>query len=311
MCSGTAEPAYVGRFAPSPTGPLHFGSLVAALASYLDARHHHGRWLVRMEDLDPPREQAGADTEILSALENAGLEWDGPVLYQGTRQDAYLAALQSLQAAGACFPCGCTRREVGPGAYPGTCRDGLPEGRVARSVRARVPDAPLGFSDAVQGRFEQALRREVGDFIIRRADGLIAYHLAVTVDDGWQGVSHVVRGADLMDSTPRQLLLQRQLGLPALAYAHVPTVLDSTGNKLSKQHGAAPLKPRQIATDVFNALRFLGQRPPAEPAGAAPRVLLDWAVPAWRLDQVPAHPGATLQPLPPENAEEKNAFRSS
>ena len=237
---------YRGRFAPSPTGPLHQGSLVAALASFLDARHHDGEWLVRMEDVDIPRNVPGADAEILRCLESCGLEWDGEVVYQTTRFDAYQDALDQLRAAGFAYPCACSRKEVGDGAYPGTCRAGIAEGREARSIRLRVPD-------------EDFAAIPTGDFPLFRADGIWAYQLAVVVDDGWQGITHVVRGSDLLDSTPRQTLLQRMLKLPSVTYAHIPVVLGSGGEKLSKQTKAAPVDYSNPGPALVEALRFLHQ----------------------------------------------------
>lgn len=264
--------AYAGRFAPSPTGPLHFGSLVAALASWLDARAAGGRWLVRMEDLDRAREQTGAAATILRQLEALGLEWDGPVAYQSARTGSYAEALERLQRAGLVYPCGCTRREIADSAlaldgariYPGTCRNGLAAGKSARALRLRTPDEPIRFSDRLQGGISQSVAREVGDFILRRADGAWAYQLAVVVDDAAQGISDVVRGADLLDSTPRQILLQRLLGLPTPRYLHVPVALDAAGDKISKQAGAAGIGKEELA----RALEFLGQAPAPDLAAA-------------------------------------------
>ena len=235
---------YVGRFAPSPTGPLHFGSLVAALASWLDARAAEGRWLVRIEDLDPPRAVPGAADEILRTLDRLGLGWDGPVLYQSRRSASYEAALESLDT----YWCGCTRREIadssigratdGAQIYPGTCRTGLAPGKTPRALRLRTGGEEIAFTDRVQGPQRQILEREIGDFVLLRADGQFAYQLAVVVDDAEQGVTDVVRGADLLDSTPRQIFLQRLLGYPMPRYLHVPAAVNQAGEKLSKQTGA-------------------------------------------------------------------------
>ena len=254
---------YIGRFAPSPTGPLHMGSLVAAVASWLDARAAGGRWLVRIEDLDQPRCVPGAVDEILRSLERLGLGWDGEVVHQSTRQSEYRDALQRLQ--GHTYWCNCTRREIadsslglavdGAHIYPGTCRAaGLATGR---ALRLGTDGAEIGFNDRVQGSQAQLLERDVGDFVLYRADGLYAYQLAVVVDDGAQGVTDVVRGADLMDSTPRQIALQRLLGLPTPRYLHVPAVVNAAGEKLSKQTGAAPITPSWAS--VRKALDFLAQ----------------------------------------------------
>lgn len=258
---------YVGRFAPSPTGPLHFGSLVAALASYLDARAARGRWVLRMDDLDLERNEPGAADAILRALERLGLEWDGPVLYQSARLARYCEVLDDLARRGFTYPCGCTRKELedsalaidGARIYPGTCRRGLPLGKRARAVRLRTHDAPIAFHDAIQGWIEQRVEREVGDFVLLRADGVFAYQLAVAVDDVDQGISHVVRGADLLDSTARQIHLQRLLGARTPRYAHVPVAMSAAGEKLSKQTGARPLDLSDPQAELARARRFLGQ----------------------------------------------------
>jgi glutamyl-Q tRNA(Asp) synthetase len=286
---------YRGRFAPSPTGPLHFGSLVAALGSCLEARSRDGQWLVRMEDLDPPREQPGAADLILRTLDAFGFEWDGAVMRQSGRSDAYSKATARLDELGALFPCACTRREIadsslvidGERVYPGTCRAGVPAGRVARTMRVRVGDAIIAFEDAIQGPIEQVLAREVGDFVVLRADGLCAYQLAVVVDDADQGVTDIVRGADLLGSTARQIFLQRLLGLPIPRYAHLPAAINSLGEKLSKQSLARPLDARTAAPTLTAALAFLGQRPPPDLAQAALQDVWRWARANWVLDKVP------------------------
>ena len=261
---------YTGRFAPSPTGPLHFGSLVAAVASWCDARSAGGRWLVRMEDLDKPREAPGAAQAILDALAGFGLGWDGDVMVQSARTDAYRAALARL--AEWTYPCACTRREIadsalagpdGAAVYPGICRRGLAPGRVARAVRIRVDDETVAFDDLAQGRIGQHLASEVGDFVVLRADGIFAYQLAVVVDDAAQGVTHVVRGADLLDSTPRQIFLQRRLGVPEPVYMHVPVATNVAGEKLSKQTLAAAVDRADPVPALRAALAFLGQPAPA------------------------------------------------
>jgi glutamyl-Q tRNA(Asp) synthetase len=263
---------YRGRFAPSPTGPLHAGSLVAALASWLDARAHGGRWLVRIEDIDPPRETAGATRDILRTLAAFGLDSDEPVLMQHTRGSAYESALTRLQQARHAFGCACSRRDVEDAAraagladavYPGTCRHGT-DGRPIRAIRLRVPDPPadaIVFVDRAAGRCEQRLAREVGDFVLRRADGLWAYQLAVVVDDGEQGITDVVRGADLLDNTPRQIWLQRCLGLPTPRYLHLPVVTNARGEKLSKQTGARALDRADVLGELECAWQHLGFAP--------------------------------------------------
>jgi glutamyl-Q tRNA(Asp) synthetase len=256
---------YAGRFAPSPTGPLHFGSLVAALASWLDARAAQGRWVVRMEDLDAPRMQAGAAALILRTLERLGLEWDGEVLYQSQRSSLYEAALSRLAAR--TYACGCTRREIadsslglaadGAQIYPGTCRGGLSEGKAARAIRVRTGGGSVEFEDRVQGRQRQDVEREVGDFVLLRADGQFAYQLAVVVDDAQQGITDIVRGADLLESTARQIFLQRLLGYPEPRYLHLPAAVNAAGEKLSKQTGAPPVEASPRA--LRRGLAFLGQ----------------------------------------------------
>jgi glutamyl-Q tRNA(Asp) synthetase len=232
---------YRGRFAPSPTGPLHFGSLVAAVASYLDARAHGGEWLVRMEDVDRAREAPGAAASILSDLEFFGFQWNGPVMYQSQRTEAYRDALERLKAADQAYPCGCSRKEIEGESYPGTCAHGLPPGKTARAWRARGE----------------------GDFVLLRADGYFAYQLAVVVDDAAQGITDVVRGADLLDSTPRQNHLQRLLGFAVPNYTHIPVVLAADGQKLSKQTGAEGLDRARAGELLWDALAFTGMRPPS------------------------------------------------
>lgn len=263
---------YCGRFAPSPTGPLHFGSLIAAVAGFLDARKHGGQWLVRMEDLDKPREQPGAAGAILRTLEQFGLHWDGPVLYQSTRLDAYREALERLRASGLSFPCACTRRELADSAlpgiegpvYPGTCRDGLTPEQQARAVRVRVGEQPIAFADRLQGRQIQDLARAVGDYVILRADGIVAYQLAVVVDDAAQGVTDVVRGSDLLASTARQIHLQRLLEVPTPRYLHLPVAVNAAGEKLSKQTFARAVDALPVLATACAALQFLGQALPAD-----------------------------------------------
>ncbi len=260
------KPAYTGRFAPSPTGPLHFGSLVAAVISWLDARAHDGTWRVRMEDLDPPREEPGAADRILRTLETHGLYWDGPVLYQSTRLKAYADAMQHLRERGWAYDCGCTRREIaalarqgleGP-VYPGTCRQGLTAGKSPRALRVRTHDDPICFNDRAQGEVCHQLASQIGDFVIRRADGLTAYQLAVVVDDAFQGITHVVRGIDLLASTPRQMHLQSLLGYAQPAYLHHLVVLDHEGIKLSKQTHAPAVDDETPVENLLKVMDFLG-----------------------------------------------------
>ncbi|MCX7163431.1 MAG: tRNA glutamyl-Q(34) synthetase GluQRS [Betaproteobacteria bacterium] len=286
---------YRGRFAPSPTGPLHFGSLVAATGSFLEARAHSGEWHLRMEDVDAPRCSAAAATEILHLLEACGFAWDGEVIWQSRREQAYAAALERLKAAGRVFPCACTRRELadsaiapdGAAIYPGTCRAGH---AAPRAWRLRVDDARISFDDAIQGPVVSNLASEVGDFILRRADGLFAYQLAVVVDDAEAGISHVVRGADLLSSTSRQIYLQQCLGVATPAYAHLPVAVNAAGEKLSKQTRAQAVDISRPAAALHAALEFLGQQPPPGLACATVREIWVWAGENWQPGRVPPGP---------------------
>src|SRR5512134_492733 len=290
-----AASRYRGRFAPSPTGPLHFGSLVAAAGSFLEARSRGGEWLLRMEDLDPPRVVPGAADDILRALEALGFAWDGNVEWQSRRGDAYHAALERLRETGLVYPCACSRKEVSDSAvagiegfvYPGTCRGGLPPGREPRALRVNTVGQAVEFRDALQGTVRQQLDTEIGDFIVYRADRVFAYQLAVVVDDAWQEITHVVRGADLLASTPRQIYLQQLLGYPTPAYLHLPVAVDTQGEKLSKQTQAAPVLAEDPLPALIGALRFLGHPPP--PALARGRVgdTWDWALENWCLERIP------------------------
>ena len=284
---------YVGRFAPSPSGALHFGSLVAALASWLDARLAGGRWLVRIEDLDTPRAQPGAAQHILHTLGELGLAWDGAIEYQSRRLALYRAALANLE--NSTYWCGCTRREIadsslglaadGAQIYPGTCRDGIATDKTRRALRLRVRSETVRFSDRAQGEQRQNLEREVGDFVLYRADGLFAYQLAVVVDDAEQGVTDVVRGADLLDSTARQIHLQRLLGYATPRYLHIPAAVNRAGEKLSKQTGAGAVAGGSDA--LRRALAFLGQ-PEADN--------LDQALRNWNPTLIPARRALVAEP---------------
>jgi len=296
---------YRGRFAPTPTGPLHFGSLVAALASYCDARAVGGEWLVRIEDVDLPRSRPAAEAQILAALERYGFEWDGGIVRQADRIPRYEEALARLRAAGYAYACACTRRELevaplgiaGERVYPGTCRDGIPVsrgGRRQRAWRVRVGDAIVDCNDRLQGAQRQELAHDVGDFVVKRADGLFAYQLAVVVDDAEQGITDVVRGADLLSSTPRQVLLQKLLGLPTPSYLHVPVAINAAGEKLSKQTRAAALPETPMPT-LLAAWRFLGQAPPAD-TSADVGEFWRWAHASWKVSLLPPVP---MLPAPP------------
>lgn len=296
---------YIGRFAPSPTGPLHFGSLVAAVASYCDAKAHQGKWLVRMEDLDKPREMPGAADDILRTLETFGLAWDGKIIYQSTRDDYYEASFEQLKQH--TYPCICTRKEIADSSqiigiegaiYPKKCYQKIAilsskNSNASASLietssqRINVDGAGLiAFKDAIQGDISQNLAHDIGDFILKRKDGLFAYQLAVVVDDASQGITHVVRGADLLDSTPRQIYLQQLLGAQTPHYAHVPIVTNSHGEKLSKQTFAQPLNTSRANIALFDALSFLGQNPPQEIKNATLNEVWRWAIANWRLENI-------------------------
>ena len=292
----TSSTRYRGRFAPSPTGPLHFGSLVAAVGSYLQARVRHGEWLVRIEDIDEPRNVPGAADDILASLERLGFEWDGDIRWQSRMLDAYHEALGNLIDAGHCFTCLCTRSKLrqtaihGPDGfiYPGTCRANTVTDLTRGAIRVRVCDSEITFDDALQGNCTQHLERDVGDFVVRRGDGLFAYQLAVVVDDAQQGITEVVRGTDLLGSTTRQIYLQRLLDLPTPGYLHLPVVVNSQGQKLSKQTGAAALDLRRPGMELFHALQFLGQQPPDELMHADTADIWHWAIHHWDITRIPA-----------------------
>ena len=276
-----------GRFAPSPTGELHFGSIVAAVASFLDARSRGDEWLVRIDDIDPPRVARGAIGAILLELERLELHWDGEIAYQSARTELYATALEELRSRDLCFPCACTRREVGGCVYPGTCREGVPAGRTARSLRVRAGTGSIGIEDLVQGSCRQDLERDIGDFIVYRADGVFAYHLATAFDDTEQQITRVVRGADLLLSTLRQVFVQDLLSRPRPEYGHVPVATNRRGEKLGKQTRAPPTRLRPASLVAFDALRFLAHSPPATLVGAPPEELWSWALGAWDLARVP------------------------
>lgn len=258
--SARAAP-YRGRFAPSPSGPLHDGSLLTAMASYLDARAHHGQWLLRIEDIDTPRVVAGADAYIMQQLQTLGMHWDAAPVWQSARLPLYQAAFAQLQAQGQVYGCACTRSQLPDGPYPGTCRNGLAPGQTARAWRLRVapgPNSVESFTDRWQGPQTQDIAREVGDFILRRADGLWAYQFVVVVDDGLQGITDIVRGADLLDSTARQRLLARLLGYEPPRVMHVPVLCNRQGRKLSKQNHAPALDLSHALDTLFKAWTALG-----------------------------------------------------
>ena len=293
---------YVGRFAPSPTGPLHFGSIIAALGSYLEALANQGRWLVRIDDLDPPREQAGAVDDILETLSGFGFEWHGEVFYQSNRSAAYEDALAELSNNDLTYICLCSRKTVfeaglsGPYGtmYPGTCRELNLPSRKRSSIRIRVPDKDISLDDKIQGLYSQNLAQEIGDFVLKRRDGLYSYHLAVALDDAEQGITHIVRGIDLLESTPRQIFLQQQLKLPTPEYTHLPIAVDGNGDKLSKQTYAAPVDVDHATTILFLALQFLGQQPPAELKRETLDTIWQWAKQHWNMQNIPKQKEITV-----------------
>ncbi|MEM9305100.1 MAG: tRNA glutamyl-Q(34) synthetase GluQRS [Pseudomonadota bacterium] len=293
----------VGRFAPSPTGDLHFGSLVSAIASYAAARGAGQEWFVRIEDVDRNRAVPGAADRIVAQLDAFGMVGDRAVPKQSERDERYAGVVAGLLASGDAFPCGCTRKDLpSSGIYPGTCAQGLPPGKEPRAVRLRVHDMTVAFEDMIQGPRSQRLAEDVGAFVIVRADGVYAYQLAVVIDDADQGVTAIVRGSDLLDSTPRQIYLQRLLGLPTPSYAHHPVAVDRDGRKLSKQWASAPV----VATDpmpvLLRAWAFLGQERPPSSARSTPTAFWRWAVPAWALERVPCR-----ETIPLRNDHEESA----
>ncbi len=275
---------YRGRFAPSPTGPLHFGSLVAAVGSYLEAKLHHGEWLVRIEDLDPPRTVAGAADEILRTLEAHQLHWDRAVIYQGERYAHYQQALDQLTEQGVLFGCSCSRSSLkGKPIYPGHCRH-TQQALLQHAVRIHTPSQIIHLNDQWQSKQQWNLATDIGDFVIRRADELFSYQLAVVVDDHLQGITHIVRGSDLLDSTPRQIYLQQQLGYPMPSYGHLPVATAANGQKLSKQNLATPLALESAVDNLTQVLIFLGHTPP--PLDRI-ETLWEWALTHWNPRQVP------------------------
>ncbi len=279
---------YIGRFAPSPTGPVHFGTLLATVGSYLQAKANSGDWLVRMEDVDTTRRVEGADTDILKTLEAFGFEWQGDVLYQSQRTELYQQALDSLLSQKLVFPCTCSRKQLaGLAVYPGTCRQrSMPE-QNEHALRLCTEAVTIRFNDIIMGEQQQALASECGDFIIKRRDGLFAYQLAVVVDDALQGVTEIVRGADLLDSTARQIYLQQKLGYPTPQYAHLPLAVDAHGNKISKSEGASRVDINDREKLLVRALDFLGQQPPSELAGSSLEDIWLWSLTHWDIGRVP------------------------
>lgn len=285
----------IGRFAPSPSGPLHFGSLIAAVGSFLQARCQDGEWLVRIEDVDTPRVVPGAAAAILRALECHGLYWDGAIVYQSERSEYYQHALNRLTAMGFAYPCSCSRRELAQIAemgssgriYPGLCRSGVQNRQRPAAMRLLTDDQPIQCHDHIQADFKQRLESEVGDFVIRRADGVFAYQLAVVVDDAEQNITEIVRGSDLLDSTPRQIYLQQLLGYPRIDYFHLPLAMKDQQSKLSKQTGAPALNNHTALANLIESLQFLGQQPPQELLQSDLKTLWQWALQHWDSAKIP------------------------
>lgn len=287
--------SYIGRFAPSPSGPLHFGSLVTALASYLDAKAHQGQWLVRMEDLDPPREQPGAADAILRCLEGHGLTWDGAIMYQSRRHEAYESCLELLAARSWIYPCDCSRQDLSlmGGIYNGRCRTRRVNLTAPHSLRLKLYDLPglqspdeMHFDDLIQGSQAQNLRTQAGDPILKRRDGFYAYQLAVVVDDIAQGITHVIRGSDLLEVTARQVFFFQLLGATPPAFGHLPLALHPNGQKLSKQNHARAIDAKEASKNLWRGLEFLGQNPPARLAAGSTHEILDWGLHHWRRDSI-------------------------
>lgn len=291
LASSSQSHCYCGRFAPSPTGSLHFGSLLAAVGSYLHARHQRGRWLVRIEDVDLPRTIANADKWILQTLTQFGMVWDGEVRYQSQQNQSYQDALDTLQQQNLIFPCSCSRKRLAGQIYDGHCRQGMEKNGKnidKPAIRLKVAAQTQSFNDVVYGRVQQNLATEVGDFIIRRRGGLFAYQLAVVVDDAEQGITDVVRGVDLLDSTPRQIYLQQLLHYPTPRYCHLPVVVDEHGHKLSKQQGAPAIAPNaQPVPLLYRCLVLLGQQPPSALQDSDLTTFWDWAIAHWSTARIP------------------------
>lgn len=281
---------YKGRFAPSPTGPVHFGTLIAAVGSYLQAKKNNGEWLIRMEDVDTTRKVEGSDKEILETLEAFGFEWDGEIIYQSGQNEHYENALQQLISRSLVFPCTCTRKQLtcsNNSTYPGTCRNRPFPDEGEHALRLLAKDINIKFSDIVMGKQSQNIAQQCGDFVIKRRDGLFAYQLAVVVDDAVQNITEIVRGSDLLDSTPRQIYIQQLLGYQTPAYCHLPLAVDSNGDKISKSEGAARVDVNNKEKLMCRVLEFLGQSPPLDLADSDVDDIWKWSIDNWNVDKVP------------------------
>lgn len=293
--SGFEKQSYVGRYAPTPSGPLHFGSLVAAVGSYLQARKNQGSWLLRIEDIDPPREVAGATVSIINTLEAHGFEWHGEICYQSQRLEHYAAALALLKQKQQIYACSCSRKLLLETAqhgqygviYPGTCRNHSTTLKKQHSLRLKTQSQQTCFTDLLQGDYCQNLAKDIGDFIVKRSDGLYSYQLAIVVDDMLQGVTEIVRGADLLDSTPRQIFLQQQLDYPSPSYMHLPIACNSQGQKLSKQHHAEPLTISHPVLNLCKAMEFLGFKVAQDIKQSSLTDFWTWAISVWDISKIP------------------------
>jgi len=297
----------IGRFAPSPSGPLHFGSLLAAVASFMQAKHQQGKWLVRIEDIDPPREVPGSSSKILQQLEQHGLNWDDSVIYQSTQIDHYFEILKRLDKQQLIYNCNCTRQRLASlnGVYDAKCHDlklATENTSIRLSITAslaatNVSSDSITFTDGIMGDFSQSLISELGDFVLRRRDGLISYQLAVVIDDQLQGITEIVRGADLLGSTPRQILLQQCLGYTTPSYIHIPMAVNPEGQKLSKQHFAKELPQRNTHEQLWLALHWLQQKPPQVLRNSSVEEIIKWGIEHWDLSQIPAQKKGIAAPV--------------
>jgi len=281
---------YSGRFAPSPTGEVHYGTLIAAVGSYLQARKNRGKWFLRIDDIDVTRKVEGADTGIIKTLESFGFEWDDEIIYQSSQTGYYQSALEELISQSLVYPCICSRKQLAEAdsdIYPGTCRNRQLPDKNEHALRVLAKDVTIAFDDAVMGRQSQNIKQQCGDFIIRRRDGLFAYQLAIVIDDARQNITEVVRGADLLDSTPRQIYLQQLLKLPTPRYCHLPLAVDAAGNKISKSEGGMKVNIKNKEKQLVSVLEFLGQQPPGELALSNIADIWNWAEKHWQIGLVP------------------------
>ena len=266
---------------------MHFGSVISALGSYLQAKRHNGQWFVRIEDVDLPRTIFGSDKVILNQLETIGLTWDSEIIYQSERTPVYHLAIETLSSLGHTFSCSCTRKKISIKPHSCACSQGIADSLSRYSIRIRTDNQIITVNDLLQGKYTQSLMSDVGDFIVKRTDGLFAYHLAVTVDDAEQNINQIVRGADLLNSTPRQIYIQKLLGLPTPTYLHLPVAINKDGSKVSKRSHAAEIDLKNPSRVIFEALQFLGQMPPSEAIHSDLESLMKWAIKNWDINSIP------------------------